>query len=80
MQCSHIHFQVTSTGISETLHDGLLRLNTKKKNNRKISSIILALNAMKASVDSIEKDSNSVIVVALVTGPIVSQSLVRIKD
>jgi len=35
---------------------------------------------MKASVDSIEKDSNSVIVVALITGPIVSHSLVRIKD
>jgi hypothetical protein len=35
---------------------------------------------MKASVDSIENDSNNVIVLALITGPIVSQSLVRIKD
>jgi len=57
MQCSHIHFQITSTGVSETLHD--------------------ALNAMKASVDSIGKDSSTVIVMALITGPVVSQSLIR---
>jgi len=50
----------------------ITRWFVKIKNNRKFSFIILALNAMKTSVDSIEKDSNNVIVLALITGPIVS--------
>jgi hypothetical protein len=57
MQCSHIHFQITSSNIYETLHD--------------------ALSAMKVSVDSIGTNSNTVIVMALISGPVVYDSANR---
>lgn len=39
-------------------------------------SSILALNAMQTSVDSIGTNTNTVIVMALVSGPVVRQNLV----
>jgi hypothetical protein len=61
----------------ETLHDGLLRLN--EKSVEFFFRLFLALNAIQASIDSIETNSNTVVVMALISVQDVShKSPVRI--
>ncbi len=74
MKCSQTHFEIKSSKIYETFHDGSLKFSTRTE--KQYFSLISALNIMQATI---ETDPNDIVIIALVNSPSNTQTLVRIN-